>query len=75
MVEGFDVAQIELRTRNDIVTLEYDDTVILFFSPDESNLIEFYESEGEYIRDHVAVNIVDSDRESTKILLYHIIWF
>ena len=65
-VEDFTQAMIELRTRNDIVTLEYDDTVILFFSPDEPDLIELYESEGEYIREHVVINIVDSDRESTK---------
>ena len=67
IVEGFDVAHIELRTRNDAVTLEYDDTVILVFSPDVSDLIEFYESEGEYIRDNVVIHILDNDRKSTKI--------
>ena len=62
-VEGNIEALVELRTRNDAITLEYDDTVILLFSPDESDLIEFYESEEEYIRDSVTVHIIDSDRE------------
>ena len=62
-VEGSDVAMIELRTRNDDITLEYDDTVILSFTPDEDDLIEFYEGEGEYIRDSVVVRIDDNDRK------------
>ena len=67
MVEGSDVALIELRTRTDIVTLEYDDTVLLVFSPNESDLIQIYEIEGEYIRDNVVVNIVDNDRKSNVL--------
>ena len=54
---------IELRTRNDAVTLEYDDTVLLIFTPDENDLIEFYEGAGEYIRNSVVVRIVDNDRK------------
>ena len=54
---------IELRTRNDDITLEYDDSVILVFIPDEDDLIEIYEGEGEYIRATAVVNIVDNDRE------------
>ena len=61
--EGFEFATIELRTRNDDITLEYDDTVILVFTPDEDDLIEFYEGEGEYIRDRVVVYIDDNDRK------------
>ena len=62
-VEGSDEAMIELHTSNDDITLEYDDTVILVFTPDEDDLIEFYEGEGEYIRDSVVVHIVDNDRK------------
>ena len=62
-VEGSDETRIELRTRNDDITLEYDDTIILVFTPDEDALIEFYEGEGEYIRDSVVVHIVDKDRK------------
>ena len=62
-VEGSDEAMIDLHTRKDDITLEYDDTVILEFTPDEDDLIEFYEGEGEYIRDSVVVQIDDNDRK------------
>ena len=54
---------IELRTRNDDIALEYDDTVLLIFTPDEDDLVDMYEEEGEYIRDCVVVHIVDNDRK------------
>ena len=55
-------AMIELSTRNDAVTLEYNDTVFLLFTPDdESDPIN--ESEGEFIRDNVTVYIIDNDRK------------
>ena len=62
-VEGNAEAMIELRTRNDDITLEYDDTVILVFTPDEEDIIGFYEEEGEHIRDSVVVHIIDTDRK------------
>ena len=62
-VEDDDEAMIELRTRNDDITLEYDDTVILVFTPDDDNLIAEYEAAGEYIRDRAVVRIVDNDRK------------
>ena len=64
-VEVSDETMIKLRTINDDITLEYDDTVILEFTPDEDDLIEFYEGEGEYIRDSVVVHIDDKDRKQT----------
>ena len=66
-VEGNDVAMIELRTRNDDITLEYNDSAILVFTPDEDGLIEFYEEEGEYIRDSAIVYIDDNDRKQAII--------
>ena len=51
----------EVRTRNDDITLEYNDIIILEFTPDDPSLIEFYEEEGQYIRDTVNVNIIDND--------------
>ena len=42
-VEGDTKAVIELSTRNDNITLEYNDTVLLMFTPEESRLIEFYD--------------------------------
>ena len=66
-VEGSNITSIILRTRNDAVTLEYDDSVLLIFSPYENDLIEFYEEEGEYIRNSVVVHIIDNDRKQTVI--------
>ena len=61
--EVFEFATIELRTRNDDITLEYNDTVILIFTPDEDDFIQSYEAAGEYIRDSVVVRIIDNDRK------------
>ena len=66
-VEDNNDAMIDLRTRDDDVTLEYDDSVLLIFTPDEDDLIEFYEGEGEYIRDSMTIHIIDNDRKQTVI--------
>ena len=47
--------------KRDNTSLEYDDTVILTFTPDDPNLISSLETAGEYIRDTVTVNIIDRD--------------
>ena len=52
-----------LSTINDNITLEYNDTVLLLFTAEESGLIEFYESNGEYIRESMNIHIVDDDRK------------
>ena len=62
-VEGNAIERIELCTRNDDITLEYDDTVLLVFTPEVSTLPEFYESKGEYIRDNAIIHIIDNDRK------------
>ena len=62
-IEGSNETMIELRTRNDDIALEYDDAVLLIFTPNEDDLIDMYEEEGEYIRDSVVVRIVDNDRK------------
>ena len=54
-------AEIRLFTANDEVTLEYDDRVLLMFTPDNSGLIAALEGYGEYIRDTATVNIIDRD--------------
>ena len=68
-VEGNIEAQIELSTINDAISLEYNDTLLLLFSPEESDLIEFYEGEGEYIRENVTVHIIDSDSKQLFLLV------
>ena len=53
--------EIGLFTTNDEITLEYDDRVLLRFTPDNPGLIPGLEGFGEYIRDTVTVHIIDSD--------------
>ena len=59
--------EIHLFTSNDMVTLEYNDTVILKFTPDSILLISGVESRGEFIRDSATVNIIDNDCKFAKI--------
>ena len=54
-------ADIRLFTANDEITLEYDDRVLLRFTPDNPGLIPGLEGMGEYIRDTATVHIIDSD--------------
>ena len=52
---------IRLFTTNDDITLEYNDTVKLIFTPDD--LIPLLEDAGHFIRDTATVNIIDNDSE------------
>ena len=54
---------IQLFSRNDDITLEYDDTAILRFivNPGLAGLIQMLRVEGEYIRDTAIVDIIDND--------------
>ena len=56
---------IRLFSRNDGITLEYNDTVILRFTtnPGLAALIQQLEAAGEYIRDTAIVDIIDNDRK------------
>ena len=56
---------IQLFSRNDDITLEYNDTVILRFTanPGLAPLISQLEMAGEYIRDTAIVDIIDNDRK------------
>ena len=53
--------EIRLFISNDETTLEYDDRVILTFTPDNPALIPGLEAQGEYIRHTATVNIIDND--------------
>ena len=55
---------IRLFTANDEITLEYDDRVLLRFTPDNSGLIPGVEAEGEYIRDTAILHIIDNDSKN-----------
>ena len=54
-------AHVHLFTSNDDLTLEYNDTVILRFTPDSPLLLPGIESTGEYVRDTATVYIIDTD--------------
>ena len=53
--------EIRLFAANDEITLEYDDRVLLQFTPDNPGLIPGLEAMGEYIRSSATVYIIDSD--------------
>ena len=57
-------AEIRLFTSNDEITLEYDDRVILSFTPDNPALIPDLEAAGEYVRDTATVHIIDDDSKA-----------
>ena len=48
---------------NDEITLEYDDRVLLRFTPAMTNLFSDLANQFEYIRDTAVVNIIDNDRK------------
>ena len=69
---------IQLFSRNDAITLEHDDTVVLRFivNPGLTVLIQRLRAAGEYIRNTATVNIIDDDRKyvlvyTAKIIQLH----
>ena len=56
-------ADIRLFTTNDDTTLEYNDYVILTFTPGNPAAIDGLESAGEFVRGSAIVNIIDNDRK------------
>ena len=54
-------AYVRIFTTNDDITQEYDDSIILVFTPDHPDLSPILEGFGEYIRDTATVNIIDND--------------
>ena len=64
IIVGNNMAKVRVFTSNDQIALEYDDSVILTFTPDNPVLITGLEAQGEYVRDSATVNIIDSDSEA-----------
>ena len=52
---------IRLSVLDDDTTLEYDERIILIFSPDVPGFIGMVEEFDEYIRDTAIVNVIDND--------------
>ena len=50
---------VRIFTSNDDITLEYDDYVIITFTPENPAIIGALEAEGEYIKNTAIVNIID----------------
>ena len=68
-----DETKIVVMPTRDNISLEYDDTVILTFTPDDPGLISSLETAGEYIRDTATINIIDNDcKPITYLFLSHI---
>ena len=44
-----------------MITLEYNDRILLTYTPSNPGLIPGVEAEGEYIRDTAIVRIIDND--------------
>ena len=54
---------------DDEITLEYDDQILLRFTPNDSNIVSALENGFEYIRDSAIVNIIDNDSEWVNYLV------
>ena len=62
---------IRLFTLNDELTLEYDDKVLLKFTPAQATLIPSLASNYEYIRDTAIVHIIDKDCSTMNVYLHN----
>ena len=60
-IRVINTTEVHLLTYDDDITLEYDDSVILTFTPNDPDLISSLEAAGEYIRDTATVHIRDND--------------
>ena len=56
-------SEISLLTVDDGITLEYDDSVILTYTPQTTNLTDLIASAGEFVRDNATLIITDNDSE------------
>ena len=63
-------AAIRIFTQEDQIALEYEDRVLLRFTPDISSLEGDVEGVGEYIRSTATINIIDDDRKLFDITYY-----
>ena len=71
-------AEIRVFTTNDETTLEYDDRVLLTYTPSVAGLILGVEGAGEYVRNTAIIRIIDNDRKfhcTTILQVYNPISF
>ena len=63
LISFSNTTEIQFFTQEDEIALEYEDRVLLIFTPYISNLESVVEGYGEYIRDTATINIIDDDRK------------
>ena len=56
-------------TANDEITLEYNDSILLTYTPSAAGLIPGVEGAGEYVRDTAIVRIIDNDSKTTMCVI------
>ena len=63
--------EVQFFTRNDEITLEYDDRVLLVYTPEITDLAQQLEQlvPPEFLRDTATVQIDDNDREKIYVIL------
>ena len=59
-----DGAEIRLFTAKDVITLEYNDRILLTYTPSNPGLIPGVEGAGEYIRNTAIGRIIDNDSKN-----------
>ena len=62
------VGTVHLFAVNDEITLEYNDRVLLHFTPDDHYFIPDLQAAGQYVRDTAIVNIIDNDSKLYVII-------
>ena len=68
-------AEIEFYPLGDHITLEYENMVLLRFTPDVSSPEGDVEGVGEYIRSNATINIIDDDRKLHNFIIPFFIMF
>ena len=63
--------EVQFFTRNDEITLEYDDRVSLVYTPEIADLAQLLEQQvpPEFLRANATLQIDDNDREKIYIIL------
>ena len=56
-----DGAEFQMSAVDDVITLEYNDRIVLMYTPSVAGLIGRVEGAGEYVRNTAIVRIIDND--------------
>ena len=67
-----DGAEFQMSAVDDVITLEYNDRIVLMYTPSVAGLIGRVEGAGEYVRNTAIVRIIDND---SKFSLYKQLYY